>query len=78
MFNPAAGFAFIARIPGPYFLTLGFLAIAAALGGGMLAAATRIEVPIVGIVARSIASLYAPIVAMRMLGLLMEEHAEEL
>jgi hypothetical protein len=37
-----------------------------------------IEVPVVGVVARSVAALCAPLVAMRMLGLLMQENAEEL
>lgn len=76
--NPVAGVSFIARIPGPYFVTLAFLSLAVAAGAGMLATANAIEVPVVGLIARSIAALYAPLVAMRMLGLLMEEHAEEL
>lgn len=76
--NPAAGIAFITRIPGPYFITLAFVAIAAGVGAGMMAGAATIELPIVSIVVRSVASLYGPLVAMRMLGLLIEEHAEEL
>jgi hypothetical protein len=76
--NPVAGISFIARIPGPYAITVAFLAVAVGAGVGMTATAAELDVPVIGIVARSIAALYAPLVAMRMLGLLMEEHAEEL
>ena len=76
--NPVAGVTFISRIPGPYAITLAFLSLAVAAGAGMLTTAAAIDIPIVGLIARSIASLYAPLVGMRMLGLLMEEHAEEL
>ena len=73
-----SGFSFIARIPGPYFLTVVFIAIASGVGGAMMTGAASIDVPVVSMIARSVAALYGPLVAMRMLGLLMEEHAEEL
>ncbi len=76
--NPAAGLSFIARIPGPYAVTVVFLAVAAGVCVGMMAAAAALDVPVLGVVARSVAALYGPLVAMRMLGLLMAEHAEEL
>lgn len=60
------------------YATLAFLSLAVAAGAGMLTTASAIDIPIVGLIARSTSSLYAPLVGMRMLRLLMEEHAEEL
>lgn len=74
--NPIAGFKLIARIPGAYFLTVFFVAIAIGVGAGMFRVAMMVDVPILGVVVRSIASLYGPVVAMRMLGLLVNENAE--
>lgn len=74
--NPVAGLKLIARIPGAYFLTVFFVAIAIGVGAAMLRVAMMIEVPIAGVLARSVASLYGPVVAMRMLGLLVNENAE--
>ncbi len=76
--NPVAGFRLIARIPGSYFLTVFFVGIAMAVGGATIRAALLLDVPVLGAVARSVASLYGPIVAMRMLGLLVQENAESL
>jgi len=76
--NPIAGFKLIARIPGAYFSTVFFVAVALSVGGAMIYVATLLDVPLVGAVARSIASLYGPVVAMRMLGLLVHENAEQL
>jgi hypothetical protein len=77
-FNPVAGLALIALIPGPYAVTVAFLAVAVAAGAGMVVAASSLDNLFVAAIARSVAQLYAPLVAMRMLGLLLNEHAEEL
>ncbi|MBX3188624.1 MAG: hypothetical protein KF819_16525 [Labilithrix sp.] len=76
--NPLAGIALIGKIPGAYVLTVFFVAIALGVGGGMLRAAAAIEVPLLGAIVRSVAALYAPVVAMRLLGLLLAENAEHL
>lgn len=76
--NPIAGVQLIARIPGAYVLTVFFVVVALAIGAAMMRAAVMIDVPIVGSVARSVAGLYGPVVAMRMLGLLVAENAEVL
>ena len=76
--NPIAGFKLIARIPGAYFLTVFFVAVALSLGAATMYVAARIDVPVVGAVVRSIAALFGPVVAMRMLGLLVAENAEQL
>jgi hypothetical protein len=77
-FNPFAGLGLIVKIPGPYFVTLFFVTFALGVGGGMLRAAAEIEIPLLGGIVQSLAALYAPVVAMRMLGLLVEENSEHL
>jgi hypothetical protein len=76
--NPVAGVQLIARVPGPYFVTVFFVGVAAAIGGLMTSGASMVAVPLLGGLLRSVAALYAPVVAMRMLGLLVEENAEAL
>jgi hypothetical protein len=80
---PWLGVQLIVRIPGPYFITLGFLVVGLALSAASRAVATLLltalaSVPVgPGMLAMVIVLL--PLVAMaRMLGLLLREHAHEL
>jgi hypothetical protein len=84
--NPLPALALIARIPGSYAVTLGFLlgavalSIGVSLGGDALAGALT-RAPLGGFVAGllgSVAQLLVAMIAARMLGLLVREHAEEI
>jgi hypothetical protein len=77
-FNPVAGVALIALIPGPYAVTVAFLAVAVGVGVGVVVAVSSLDSVIVTALVRGIVQLYVPLVAMRMLGLLVNEHAEDL
>lgn len=78
--NPVPAVRIIARIPGPYFLTLGFLLVALVLGACVvyLTALLLGGVPILGGLALRVFGLYAPVVMARQLGVLVHEHREEL
>lgn len=78
--NPVPAVRIIARIPGPYLLTLGFLLVALVLGYAVvyLTALTLGQVPILGGLALRVFGLYAPVVMARQLGVLVHEHSEEL
>jgi len=76
--NVAAGVGFIARLPAAYLLTSAFSLVAMALGALLYRGAIGVTVPVLGGLLRGVAMIYGPMVAMRMLGLLVEEHAEEL
>ncbi len=83
LFNPLAAFAIARRIPGPYALTVGALALAAVVGAGLavLAGALQNALPMIPFLPRLVAAtlaLYAPFTAARMLGLLVREHVEDL
>jgi hypothetical protein len=80
--NPTPGVRIIARIPGPYFLTLGFL-IGSLLVGVILvyvanALAKLIALPLVPYLFGRLLALYAPTVMSRQLGILVREHGEVL
>jgi hypothetical protein len=78
--NPVPAVRIIARIPGPYLLTLGFLLVALVLGFAVvyLTALLVGGIPIVGALALRVFGLYAPVVMARQLGVLVYEHREEL
>jgi hypothetical protein len=81
--NPVPAVALIGRIPKPYAITVAMLAAALVAGVGMHLAVPKIVkalsiLPILpGLIGKSLL-LYAPMVSMRMLGLLVHEHGEEL
>jgi pilus assembly protein TadC len=75
--------AFITRVPRPYAVTLGFVAVAAALSALvsylMLAMEAALSaVPILPGMVSGAASMLGPMIMARMLGLLVREHAEEI
>ena len=76
--NPVTSFGLITRIPAAYAVTLGFLAGAGALGGAVNYATDLIEVPILGGIVHRVFGFFAPVVMMRMLGVLVNEKREEL
>lgn len=78
--NPVPALRIIARIPGPYFLTLAFLLATLLLGAGAYYVA-RLAVggiPLLGPLVVRVIGLYAPVVMARQLGVLVHEHREEL
>lgn len=84
--NPLPALALIARIPGPYVVTLGFLVSAVALSiavssaGDALAgalSAAPLGAGVAGLTVR-VAQLLVAMIAARMLGLMVREHAEEI
>jgi hypothetical protein len=79
--NPIPGARIIARIPGPYGLTLGFLLLSV-VAGALLAYVAHwvaaIPVPIVTALIARLINLIAPLIMARQLGLLVREHGEEL
>lgn len=79
--NPTPGVQIIFRIPGPYFLTLGFLLLSMVVGAATTWVAGKIAaipVPVLTSLAARLIGLYAPVVMARQLGVLMYEHGEEL
>lgn len=77
--NPTVAIRLIARIPGAYLLTLVALTLAAAVGVAIAQLATVfLSGSIVLALSGRIASLYAPSVMARMLGVMVREHSEEL
>jgi hypothetical protein len=79
--NPIPGARIIARIPGPYLLTLGFLLLSLLVGavlGYVAHLVASIPVPVVTALCARAINLFAPLVMARQLGLLVREHGEEL
>jgi hypothetical protein len=81
--NPVPAAVIIGRIPGPYALTLAFLALAAGLGYGLrflggLAAGALEGVPFIPGYLTSVLGLLPAVVMARMLGLLVYEHGHEI
>lgn len=79
--NPIVGVQLIARIPGPYFVTLGFLALASLITVAMQLAIGALHHALSGIAFLATmfaisASLVGPVVMARMLGLLLREHGD--
>jgi hypothetical protein len=80
--NPTPAIRIIGRIPGPYFLTLGFMIVSALVGAALGYVAKllggAIAAPLVpALIARAL-GFYAPTVMARQLGILMREHSESL
>lgn len=81
--NPVPAAQIVGRIPGPYAMTLGFLAIAAVLGYGLIntgahVAAALKGVPVLPGVVQLVAGLIPAVVMARMLGLLVYEHGHRI
>jgi hypothetical protein len=78
--NPVPPIQVIARIPGPYFLTLAFLGVTAVVGGALVWGAARVlfGVPLVGGLLVRAVGLVPLVVMARQLGVLVDEHREEL
>jgi hypothetical protein len=76
--SPLPPVALIARIPGPYALTLVFLSLAAIAGGVALKLGDVVDVPFVGELVRRVLGLYSALVMARVLGLLVCEQREAL
>ncbi len=76
--NPVNAASLVFRIPGPYFVTVFFLALTVSGGGALHRTAAEIETPFVGLFLGRVIELYTATVVMRMLGLLVYEHREEL
>jgi len=82
-FNPFIGLRLIARIPGPYFVTLAFLLVAAVSTWLMLAALVALDrmlsaIPFLPVLVSTVLILIGPVVMARLLGLLMREYKDDL
>jgi len=79
--NAVPAVRIIGRIPGPYFLTLGFLILSLVAGAVVMFGAqslSKLAIPILPTIVARVLGLYAPAVMARQLGLLVREHGEEL
>ena len=80
--NPIPAAQIIARIPGPYLLTVAFLGVAGALAFGLRIASDKlvavVPIPFIPALLAGVVQLLAPVAMARLLGLLVREHGEEL